>query len=96
MSLLHDLQVDIQMVPALLQIFGYAEIAMGVLLLANWRSRWPIWATIGIMIGGLGSVARHSPAVLHAAFNPVSLNVLMLALSVIALVAQPTRSASKG
>ncbi len=89
MTLLHDLGVDIQFVPALLQTLGLAEIAFGVLLLTICRWRWPLWATMGIMLGGLLSIARHSPANLHTAFNPVSLNGLMLVMAVIALISQP-------
>ena len=89
MTLLHDLGVDIQFVPMLLQNMGYAEIAFGALILTIWRGLWQLWATIGIMIGGLLSIAHHSPATLHAAFNPVSLNGLMIVLAVIGLLSQP-------
>lgn len=92
MTLLHDLGVDIQFVPMLLQNMGYAEIAFGVLILTIWHGRWQLWATIGIMIGGLLSIAHHSPATFHAAFNPVSLNGLMLVLAVIGLLSQPPRT----
>jgi uncharacterized membrane protein YphA (DoxX/SURF4 family) len=88
MDLLHDMGVEIAIVPMILQTFAYLEISLGLLVLAHWRHRWPLWATIGIMIGGLLSVAKHSPKVLHAAFNPVTLNGLMLALAVIALISQ--------
>lgn len=89
MTLLHDMSVDIQFVPALLQTMGMGEILFGVLVLAIPRLRWPLWATIGIMLGGVLGIASHSPAMLHAAFNPVSLNGLMVVMAVIALISQP-------
>ncbi len=89
MTLLHDIGVEIQLVPALLQTMGLAEIAFGVLVVAMWRCRWTLWATMGIMLGGVLGIASHSPAILHQAFNPVSLNGLMLVMAVVALISQP-------
>jgi hypothetical protein len=92
MTLLHDMGVDIQFVPALLQTMGLAEIALGVLVIAIRRLLWPLWATMGIMLGGVLGIASHSPRILHAAFNPVSLNGLMFVMAVIALISQPPAS----
>lgn len=95
MTLLHDLGVDIQFVPAVLQTLGYAEMTLGVFVLTSRRSLWPLWVTIGGMLGGILGIAQHSPAMLHAAFNPVSLNGLMLVLAVVALISQPPPPAEK-
>ena len=92
MTLLRQAGVDIQFVPALLQTLGLAEIFFGVLVLAQWRGRWQLWATMGIMLGTVLGIARHSPAVFHSDFNPISLNGLMLAMAAIALISQPPRN----
>lgn len=85
MALLGDMGLDVQLLPSALTTAAYLEIALGLLILANWRSRWPLWATIGAMLGALIGVARYSPQVLHAAFNPVTLNGAAIALALIAL-----------
>jgi hypothetical protein len=95
MTLLHDLEIDIQLVPALLRTIGTAEVCFGLFMLALWRTRWPLWATLGIMVGALVSVAQHSPNLLHAAFNPVSLNGLVFVLAAIALFSQPPPKTKK-
>ena len=87
--LLRKAGVDIYLIPALLKTFGYAEIIFGILVLTSWRSKWPLWGTVGAMIGGLLAVAGQSPEVLHAAFNPFTLNGLLAVMAVIALLAQP-------
>ncbi len=88
MSLLVRMGVDIQLVPALLTNVGCLEIGLGLLILTFRRLCWPLWATIGIMIGSLLPIARFSPGLLHAAFNPVTLNGLMLALCAVALASK--------
>jgi len=93
--LLGDAGVDLQLIPSILQVFGLAEIGFGLLILANWRSRWPLLATIGIMVGSLLAVAQRSPTLLTGAFNPVTLNTLMIALALIALWTLPGKPASK-
>ena len=92
MTLLRQAGVDIQFVPSALQTFGLAEILFGVLVVALWRTRWPMWATMGIMLGSVLGIAQHSPAIFHAAFNPISLNGLMLAMAAIALISQQPRN----
>lgn len=94
MRMLGDAGVELQMIPSVLQAFALVEIGFGALVLANWRSRWPLMATIGVMIGSLFAVAQRSPAVLTGAFNPVSLNGLMISLAAIALWALPEKRSS--
>lgn len=64
---------------------GILEISMAFILLIFWRSRIPFWVTIGLMVLALVSVSFTTPRLLYAAFNPVSLNLSMIALSVIGL-----------
>jgi uncharacterized membrane protein YphA (DoxX/SURF4 family) len=69
-----------------LRVIGLAEIAFGFALLAAWRARILLVLTIGIMIVAFAAVAVHTPEYLVAAFNPVTLNIAMIALSFIALL----------
>jgi len=65
---------------------GIAEIAFGVLMLVAWRVR-PLFAvTVALMLVALVFVGIESPRYLSAAFNPVSLNLPMISLSVIGLL----------
>jgi hypothetical protein len=66
-----------------LQIIGWGEILLGVLTLALSRSRWVFGLTIALMHSAIVGVIWNSPHYLTAAFNPVSLNLLM---AVVALV----------
>jgi hypothetical protein len=68
-------------------IGGVAEIALGILMLAAWHARSLFSITIVLMILALLSVAIPAPGYLVAAFNPVTLNLLVIALSVIGLFA---------
>ena len=63
---------------------GWAEVVVGLVVLLAWRSRWPLWLTLVAMPAAVLAVAIQSPGFLAAAFNPVSLNVSMVALAVIA------------
>ena len=64
---------------------GCVEVALGVLLLAVWRWRWPLWVTLVAMPLALTGVAVTTPYLLKAAFNPATLNLAMFVLAVIAL-----------
>jgi hypothetical protein len=66
-----------------LRALGCLEVVFGLTLLLLWRRRWPFLTTIVAMIvAGLG-VALTSPASLGAAFNPVTLNTLVVALAAV-------------
>lgn len=69
-----------------LPILGFAEIIFGLALLAAWNARILFVLTILLMIAALLSVALQAPEYLVAAFNPVTLNTAMIALSVIGLL----------
>ncbi len=74
---------------------GVVEILFGALLLIRWRDRNLLWATIVLMLAALAGVALNSPGYLVAAFNPVTLNLSMIALSIIALVLLPYSATAK-
>jgi uncharacterized membrane protein len=67
-------------------IVGFAEVAFGLLLLVAWKARSLFVLTIALMIAALLPVAVTSPQYLVAAFNPVTLNALIVALSTIGLL----------
>ena len=68
-------------------VAGWAEIFLALLLLVLWRHKWPLWLTLMMMLVGIPVVAISAPAYLSAAFNPVTLNLAMAALSAIAIIA---------
>lgn len=70
----------------MVRMAGIAEIGMAIALLLFWRARSLFWVTIGLMGVALIGVAAASPRMLYAAFNPVSLNLSMMALSAIGLL----------
>lgn len=67
---------------AVLPLVGLVEVLIGVLVLALWRARVVFVLNVLAMVMALGGVSVQSPAYLWAAFNPVSLNLGMIALSV--------------
>jgi hypothetical protein len=71
----------------LLAIVGGIEVAFAALALGTWRWRSFFVLNMLAMTGALATVALRSPSYLVAAFNPVTLNVAMIALSLIGYVA---------
>lgn len=66
-------------------IGGALEIAMSVVVLLFWRQRWPLLLTVAAMIGLLVFIILVQPMLLVAAFNPVTTNVAVAALSIVSL-----------
>jgi hypothetical protein len=66
---------------------GLAEIAISAYTILSWRSRWFFLFNIAAMLLALLNVALVSPSYLAAAFNPVTLNLGMIALSVVGYLA---------
>ena len=77
------------LLPRLVSLFGIAEIAMAILVLLTWRRRamFPLQAIL--MLGALAGVAVRSPGYLTHAFNPVTLNLLVVALAAAGWLASP-------
>lgn len=65
------------------RVFGLVEVVFALLLLGAWRRRWLLLINIPLMILALLGVAFTSPAYLVAAFNPVTLNLAVIVLSLI-------------
>lgn len=66
-------------------IAGVSEIAMAVVILIFWRQRWPLLLTLAAMVGLLAFVVLVQPLLLGGAFNPVTTNVAVAALSITSL-----------
>ena len=73
---------------AVTQTVGWLEVLFGLAMLIAFHRAWPLITTIGLMVVATVGVTFNSPHFLHAAFNPVSLNVLMVALAVIGLLSR--------
>jgi DoxX-like family len=69
-----------------LRCIGWAEIAFGLLFLTAWRAGSLFLMNIVFMFCALIAVAVNSPQYTIAAFNPVTLNLTMIALSLIGYV----------
>lgn len=71
----------------LLPIVGLLEITIAACAILTWRRRTFFLFNIFAMVAALANVASVAPSYLVAAFNPVTLNVAMIALSLIGYVA---------
>ena len=72
--------------PTMLTLFGVWEIVFGCLLVARWHSRLLLHFTImALTVLGVGALCAW-PHVFIEAFNPLSLNLAMIALSAVGLL----------
>jgi uncharacterized membrane protein YphA (DoxX/SURF4 family) len=69
-----------------LSILGIVEICIGLSILIFWKSRRVLWGTILLMVLATLGVAANSPHYLAGAFNPITLNFSVAALSGISLI----------
>lgn len=79
--------ISVATAPLAVQVIGWCEVIFGLAMLVLFHHRWPYCLTILLMICATVGVAIGSPQFLVAAFNPVSLNVLMVALASVGLLA---------
>ena len=86
LAIVRSAGVSVESAPTIVNWIGVAEILIGLCVLCGIPSvRWPFIFTILFGIGVTAGAAIQSPHFLVAAFNPVSLNVQLIALSVIGL-----------
>jgi DoxX-like family len=83
LTMLLDAGVHASAADMVLMLIGLAEVAFAGVMVSAWRARWPFIATAVLMLGALAGVAYSSPGILVEAFNPVTLNLSMVALAVI-------------
>ena len=72
---------------AAVALAGWVEVLFSLLVVVLWRHNWLLWVTLGVMVVGIPVVAITAPTYLSAAFNPLTLNVAVAALAVIAIIA---------
>ena len=65
---------------------GIFEIIFGILLIVFYRNRALLWLSIVLLVLLFGFVAVQMPALLLEAFNPMTTNVALIALSYVLLV----------
>lgn len=62
---------------------GIAEVIFGLLLIIFYKNKQLVWLNIFLLCGLLGAVAAMQPNLLIEAFNPVTTNLPVIALSFI-------------
>lgn len=72
--------------PLVVHAVGWFEVLLGIATVIFFHKRWPLIVTIALMVGAIFSVAISSPSYLAGAFNPVTLNVLMIAMALAGLL----------
>jgi hypothetical protein len=83
---LRDGGIPPRAVAPVVALIGAGEVGFGALILLSWRARWPFLASAALLALATLGVAKKSPRYLVAAFNPVSLNLLVAALSVVGVL----------
>jgi uncharacterized membrane protein YphA (DoxX/SURF4 family) len=86
LAILHGAGIPSSFAPMALTLVGLGEVAFGIMVVLAWWQRWPLIVSIALMFLATVSVALSSPGLLVAAFNPVSLNVLLVAVSLVGLL----------
>ena len=95
LAMLRDAGVGDSRLLGAMSLAGWLEVGFALVLILFWNARWPLWITIAAMIGATVAVGIQSPAYLHAAFNPVTLNLAVAALATCGLVARRTLPTAK-
>jgi DoxX-like family len=65
---------------------GAVEIVFALVLLFLWRSVWPLWVTLILMVAGIPVVAVTAPEYFTAAFNPLTLNLSVAGFALISII----------
>ena len=84
--MLTDVGIAPERAAQLVRAAGVGEVLFGLVVLAAWRWRVPLWITAAVMVFATIGVTVGSPRFLTAAFNPVTLNFQLFLLAVIALI----------
>lgn len=68
-------------------LLAYGELFFALCLVVFWRARWPVFVVIGLMVAATAGVALNPARHLGAVFNPVALNLTIIALGIVDLLA---------
>jgi hypothetical protein len=63
---------------------GVGEIMFGLMMLILWRQRWPLLLSAALMVGLLFFAITFYPILALSAFNPVTTNICVFCLSIVA------------
>ena len=94
-AMLAQAGVSLRSLPWILSGMGGIEILIGLFVLGAWRWKPVFAANIALMVAALVGVATNSPQYLQAAFNPVTLNLAVIALSIVGWVAASSAPSSR-
>lgn len=86
LEMLGDAGITEAAAPTVLVIVGSVEVVLGATVLLFFQRRWPLMITVLLMVLATIAVVINSPQFLLAAFNPVSLNLLLATTALIGLV----------
>lgn len=89
LAMLTDVGVEPDLARTLTLLAGVAEVAFAFAIVRYRRERWPWFVSIGLMVLATIGAPFGMPQSIGAAFNPITLNVQVIALSAIALVSRP-------
>lgn len=87
LRMLEDAGIAATTGPTLLAVVGVSEALLGACVLLFFHHRWPLRLTVLLMLIATVAVAANSPGFLFAAFNPVSLNLLLAVTALVGLIA---------
>jgi uncharacterized membrane protein YphA (DoxX/SURF4 family) len=82
-ALIHHGGVPLTSAPAIVWAGGVLEVVFGGMMLLGFRQRWHFPLTMILLFAATLYAAITSPEYLVAAFNPVSLNLLMIVLALV-------------
>ena len=85
-AMLRDAGIAPGAVVPLLTAIGAGEVALGGVIALTAPARWPLIVSAAMMVPATVGVATKSPRFLGAAFNPITLNLLVAVLSAIGLL----------
>ena len=86
LAMLADAGIAAPLLSGTLAAIGWGEVLMGAIVLLCFRRRWPMILTIVLMLLATIAVSVNSPMYLAAAFNPVSLNMLVAVMALVDLL----------
>ncbi len=86
LALLRQAGVSSRWLLPVLESLGVAELVFAIVLLLFWRRRWPPLACLVLMVAATAAIATSAPQYLSAAFNPLTLNLSVAALSLVDIV----------